>query len=51
MNDYTFYFDESAKIDKITVDTNGNINLNKNQIADSFIGIFSGFKTNLNSAL
>ena len=45
MNDYTFYFDESAKIDKITVDTNGKINLTKNQIADSFIGIFSGFKT------
>ena len=45
MSDYTFFFDESAKTNKFTVDANGELNTIKNQMADSFIGVFSGFVT------
>lgn len=45
MSDYTFFFDESAKTNKFTVDANGELNTTKNQMTDSFIGVFSGFAT------
>lgn len=45
MSNYTFFFDESAKTNKLTIDANGELNITKNQMADSFIGVFSGFST------
>lgn len=46
IKDYSFFFDESSKADRITLSSEGMLNISDNLMVDSFIGVFSGFETN-----
>ena len=43
---YNFYFDETFHDRKITIDSDGNLNIFEEEKNDSYIGVFWGYTEN-----